>query len=303
MNTLRVYAFGRLRVAYAGGEAHRFPTRQAESLFGYLAMHAGADHSRDVRIEQVLGGYGDLKSARARLSTSLWRVRRTLVEAGAPADDFLITERDTVGLTGGATLWVDVSAFLDALQAAATADEPEQAWGEAVAFYQGELCEGLYHDWCLAERERLERLLLRTLGQMMSARAARGTLDEAIALGHRILERDPLREQVHRALMGYYYRAGNRAAAVRQYQRCCELLRAELDIAPMPETQALYLQITADKGVTPEASGPPLQEVLSHLRETVGGMERVAGQLSAAVALLEHLALSDGQNLGDRPKV
>ncbi len=301
MNVLRVYAFGRLRVSYADGDVCRFPSRQAESLFGYLALHAGADLPREVLIEQVLNDYTDLKSARARLSTALWRVRRTLLDAGAPADEYLVAERDTVGLTGGAALWVDMSAFLEALQAAATAENPERAWAQAVECYQGDLCEGLYHDWCLAERERLERLLLRTLGQMMVACGAREAFEEAIALGQRILARDPLREEIHRALMSYYYRLGSRTEAVRQYQRCRNLLRAELGIDPMPETQALYLQIGAGQDATAPGAHPPhLQEILTHLRDAVGGMERMTAQLSAAVSLLERLNFAEGQTLTGR---
>lgn len=304
MNVLRVYAFNRLRIVYADGDEFRFPTRQAESLFGYLALHAGADHPRDVLIEQVLGDYTDVKSARAQLSTALWRVRRTLADAGAPVEGYICAERDTIGLTGGATLWVDANAFVEALRDAATAEDPERAWAEAAALYQGELCMGLYHDWCLAERERLERLYLRTLGQMMAACGARGAYDEAAALGHRILACDPLREEIHRALMSCYYRMGNRAAAVRQYQRCRELLRAELGIDPMSETQALYLQITAGQmSAAQDARAGHLQEALAQLRETVGNMERMAGQLGLAVRLLENLAVNEGASLTRRPEV
>ncbi|GAB4448883.1 MAG: hypothetical protein Kow00120_19060 [Anaerolineae bacterium] len=301
MDVLRVYAFGRLRISYAGGAVQRFPTRQSESLFGYLALHAGADHPRDLLIEHVLGDYTDLKSARARLSTALWRVRRTLTEAGAPVDDYLSAGRDTVCLIDGATLWVDTNAFIEALQAAAADEHPERAWEEAVAYYTGDLCEGLYHDWCLAERERFERLLLRTLGQLMAACGAREAYDEAAALGRRILARDPLREEIHRALMSYSYRAGNRTEAVRQYQRCRDLLRSELGVDPMPETQALYLQISAGQQAAPQGAPPlPLQEVLTHLRDTMGSMERMTGQLTMAMSLLERLSTVEGQGLSRR---
>ncbi|MCZ7545557.1 MAG: bacterial transcriptional activator domain-containing protein [Anaerolineae bacterium] len=149
-----------------------------------------------------------------------------------PVDDYLSAGRDTVCLIDGATLWVDTNAFIEALQAAATDEHPERTWEEAVGYYTGDLCEGLYHDWCLAERERFERLLLRTLGQLMAACGAREAYDEAAALGRRILARDPLREEIHRALMSYSYRAGNRAEAVRRYQRCRDLLRSELGVDP-----------------------------------------------------------------------
>jgi DNA-binding SARP family transcriptional activator len=44
--------------------------------------------------------------------------------------------------------------------------------------------------------------------------------------------------------MRCYYQLGDRAAAIRQYQTCIKTLRQELGLAPMPETEKLYLQIT-----------------------------------------------------------
>jgi LuxR family maltose regulon positive regulatory protein len=47
----------------------------------------------------------------------------------------------------------------------------------------------------------------------------------------------------HRELMRCYYRQNDRAAAIRQYQACVRVLRDELGIGPMAETENLYLQI------------------------------------------------------------
>jgi hypothetical protein len=47
----------------------------------------------------------------------------------------------------------------------------------------------------------------------------------------------------HRELMRCYYRQNDRAAAIRQYRTCVRILRDELGIGPMPETENLYQQI------------------------------------------------------------
>jgi DNA-binding SARP family transcriptional activator len=43
--------------------------------------------------------------------------------------------------------------------------------------------------------------------------------------------------------MQCYYRQGDRAAAIRQYQVCAEVLREELGLSPSAETEALYVEI------------------------------------------------------------
>jgi DNA-binding SARP family transcriptional activator len=54
------------------------------------------------------------------------------------------------------------------------------------------------------------------------------------------LARDPLREEAHAVLIGAYGQAGTRSQVVRQYRRLCEVLRAELEVSPLPETDATY---------------------------------------------------------------
>jgi DNA-binding SARP family transcriptional activator len=58
-----------------------------------------------------------------------------------------------------------------------------------------------------------------------------------------ILSKDQYHESAHRGLMLCYYRLGDRASAVRQYQACAKILREELDLSPAPETGKLFLKI------------------------------------------------------------
>jgi DNA-binding SARP family transcriptional activator len=68
-----------------------------------------------------------------------------------------------------------------------------------------------------------------------------------VTTGEDILMRDPLREEVHRALMQCYWKMGRRSSAVGQFQRCARLLQSELQILPMPETISLYRQIIEER--------------------------------------------------------
>jgi DNA-binding SARP family transcriptional activator len=54
---------------------------------------------------------------------------------------------------------------------------------------------------------------------------------------------EPFRESLYRLLMRAHAGAGNRAEALRAYERCRRLLADELGVGPPPETEALYLDI------------------------------------------------------------
>jgi len=67
--------------------------------------------------------------------------------------------------------------------------------------------------------------------------------DEAIELCQRILDQDNCWERAYRNLMVAYHKLGDRGQVARAYQRCVETLREELDVAPAPETAALYARL------------------------------------------------------------
>jgi DNA-binding SARP family transcriptional activator len=68
-----------------------------------------------------------------------------------------------------------------------------------------------------------------------------------LSYGVRILQHDGARECTHRQMMRIYYLAGDRTAALRQYQRCVEALAEDLGVKPERRTVSLYEQICADQ--------------------------------------------------------
>jgi DNA-binding SARP family transcriptional activator len=109
--------------------------------------------------------------------------------------------------------------------------------------------EGYYEDWVLRERERLRNRYLYGLAFLMSAYHLKGNLEASLACGQKILQQEPLREEIHRAMMRLYFQAGQRAMAIQQYELCCAALKAELEITPMPETEMLFQRIVHHAGM------------------------------------------------------
>ena len=120
----------------------------------------------------------------------------------------------------------------------------------ATALYRGDFLGGFYLDgspafeqWALLERERLRTLAIAAYQQLVDQAATAGQLDAATAYAQRLLQLDPLHEPTHRQLMRLLAHAGQRSAALAQYETCRNLLASELDVTPDEMTTALYERI------------------------------------------------------------
>ncbi len=105
---------------------------------------------------------------------------------------------------------------------------------------------GVDDEWVLRERERLQRRQVDALERLVHASVRRGAWLDAIRDVQAIVELDGLYEDAHRQLMRLYLLTGQRAQALRQYDRCRALLRHDLSIVPTRATQELYRSIAAD---------------------------------------------------------
>jgi DNA-binding SARP family transcriptional activator len=265
-------------------------------LLAFVALQRGRPVSRDV-IAATLWADGGDATCRRRLNTTLWRLR-THLEDDLPAGTFIRGDRSSV-MVVPAAVEVDVSRFEDAADVgdrAATSTsaplEPDSVarLQDAVATYRGDLMEGSYDDWVIQARERLLARYLEALGQLLYWYVDRGDVPAAIATGHRLLERDPLREDVHRVLIRCFGRIGAPSRAIAQYRTCRALLDEQLGLEPMPETTAALTTVLGrTDGLDHQPStgaGRPSPSVLDQLHEL---RERVAGMADAIDTTIEQL--------------
>ena len=153
----------------------------------------------------------------------------------------------------------------------------------AVELYRGDFLVGFnlhdsrrFEEWALLERERLQRLAVDALDELIDAdlraRRYRAGIDHAAHL----LRLDPLREDAHRQLMLMYARTGQRHAALLHYQTCRKILRDELEVEPAPETIQLAQRLKAAEAERP---GPLPIELTPFIgRETE--LRQIADRLS-----------------------
>lgn len=251
--------FGTGQASFSGRPLPGFPHQQPTLLLCYLLLNRHRPHPRE-HLAAVFWGEYPTRTSRKYLRNALWRVRHLLESVGAPADEYLSVDDDSVSFSRSDRYWLDVETFEQTTtryqETRGQELTPEEAvqLEEVVELYTSDLLVGVYEDWCIVERQRLNLLYLSTLGKLMVFHDHNGDYDQGLAYGQRILSYDNTREMVHRRMMRLYWQAGDRATALAQYKLCAQILHENLGIAPLEQTTQLYRQIKYGQ-YTPSAWG------------------------------------------------
>jgi predicted ATPase/DNA-binding SARP family transcriptional activator len=130
--------------------------------------------------------------------------------------------------------------------------------------------------WLDAHRADIDRTALDAADVAARAAGDAGDHRRAAAIAQRVLDRAPLDERGHRLLIRALAEDGDRAGAVRAYERCRTLLAEELGIDPSPETVGVYLGMLRDQPAGSPARLPaPRTPFFGRARER----ETLAGEL------------------------
>jgi DNA-binding SARP family transcriptional activator len=313
MSTMRIRLFGKFDVQKGNEQASGFEARKVQELFSYLLLHRGTPNPR----EAVAGAlWVDSPAAQCKkyLRQALWQLQSGLDNFITHDDGKLLdASPETLQLKLAADSWLDVAVFESAYKCVEGLNGQDLDPGQvseletATGLYGEGLMQGFYSDWCLLERERLHTFYLTLLDKLSGYCEAHRKLESGISYAARILEHEPACERTHRKLMRLHYRAGDRTAALRQYDRCVASLRDELGVRPSRRTLSLWEQIKSDQAQVPEllpSSTPPsnftydashsatesstsLREMLDRLKRMGATLSEMQAQLSRDIQLIE----------------
>ena len=248
MSKLALRLLGAPEITRDGEPVGGFRSNKARALLFYVAV-SGRSNSR-ARLAALLWGDLPQENADANLRKTLTNLRRI-------AAPHLTITRYSVALNDENPLRLDVREFEAAFETTLAGDDPD-AIKSAVALYRGDFLDGFYvrqapefEAWQLAERYRLREQMAVALQALAEQEAEQGHYAAAIAHAQRLLEMEPLREDVHRLLMALFAQNGQRAQALAQYERVTHVLAEELAVEPGEKTAALFEEIRDSRFVTP----------------------------------------------------
>jgi len=260
---LRVYLLGPPVVQWAD-QPLGIPRRQTRALLYRLA----ADLEPIPRAHLCFLFWPDIPESKSRrnLSFLLSHLRR-----GLPAPDLLLTLDDRIGLDPE-QVWSDTVAFERLCEASHGETRfLQETWflevlQQAVNLRRGPFLAGFslpgspeFEAWASLEGQVWERKYLEALSGLIEAYTARSEYGDAIACAQRYLATDDLAEDVHRRLIELYAAAGDRRAAVQQFERCAIILERELSVSPLPETRAAYEAAVEGRPLPLQPGVPPYE--------------------------------------------
>jgi DNA-binding SARP family transcriptional activator len=260
----------------------------------YLLLFRGRPHNREVLADALWGEVAAMQS-RKYLRQTLWQLHGSM-ERGPGRPSLLLADAEWIQVNPVFPLWLDTAELESAL--ARTRDTPGEeiddlsfaALTRVVQLYRGELLAGWYQDWCVYERERFKAIYLAVLEKLLAYCEAHGRAEEGLEYGRMILGQDHAHERTHRRMMRLHWLAGDRTAAIRQFDRCVAYLRTELGVEPAESTLALYETIRRPPGpASQDATDGDGRDpaVLATLRELRGTLAQSTSLLDRLLRLLK----------------
>ena len=124
--------------------------------------------------------------------------------------------------------------------AAGDLDEAKAAAALAASLVRQPFLPGEEGTWVEEKRREFADVRGRALSVLADACLRSGDAPEAAKWAEQTIALEPFRETGYRRLMEAHVAAGNRAEALRVYERCRRLLAEELGAYPSPETESIY---------------------------------------------------------------
>lgn len=249
---IEVQFFGSFRFRVKGRQLPLLPGEKVNALLAYLLYY----HQKPVHREILLSkfwGYTSPSSARKSLNVAIYTLRQHL-NGFIPGMEFLQYYNDNYSINPELDVLTDVDQFLSNWhkgRAAEASHGPQEAleyYKTATALYQGDFLEDMhYEEWCELERDNLKETYLILLDRLGTYFLQEKAFNMAGKVYRIMLEKDGCLENIHRKLILCYYQLGLRDKAIRQYYKCAEVLRKELNIEPSSSTKELFQLIIKEE--------------------------------------------------------
>lgn len=246
---LQIYLLGSFRLLVKGSPVSNaaWQKRKAKLLVQILALRPAHELHREELIE-ILFTEIDGKTANANFYRVLHSARKALEpnRFSYASSGYLITDGEQIKLTANG-LWIDAEEFEQKARAGLKTDN-QSLLESAAELYKGDLLsDAPFEAWTTAKREGFRMLFHLVLRRLATAAENQNDAEDAHYWLDKILRHEPADETAHRAKIRLYAGQGDTTLALRQYEKCREVLKRELSVKPDNETERLRQKILAAK--------------------------------------------------------
>lgn len=233
----RIQLFGALRATTYTGDDLLPRSRRARFMFAYLCLARGKPVSR-MRIATLLWDHVPEAQARASLRQAL----SELVSPRTSVEKLVTVTRETLALDVE-KCWIDALAVLALL----VERVPDEAHYDLLKNVSGTFLDDLYgisnscDDWLVTQRTFFEDRIREVHERRLAHLASEGAAPQArVQAARELIEFDSTHERGWQVLMKALVEVGDRAQAIKEYQRCREIFGRVLQIEPSIEIRSLH---------------------------------------------------------------
>jgi DNA-binding SARP family transcriptional activator len=244
---LEVRLLGAVEVILDGHRLGAFNNLRLQRFLALITLRRDLQHRSRLAFE--LWPDSNERQARTNLRKLLHEFRHSLPDIG----EFVEIDNEIVRWIPIGPSEVDVLRFREAI-----------AVGDlelAARLYSGDLLPACYDDWVLDERARLRAEAYGAFVRLTEEAAGHDDHNATIKHAQRVIDLEPTDEAAVRIQMEAHLALGDRAAALRSYHRCAEVLDRDLGVAPGEAIRAMYRQLRAGTEGREEVRGEDLAPV------------------------------------------
>lgn len=250
--SLRINSFGNLRLWRGKSEIgdKEWPRKKALELFLLLLIHRGKYLSRE-QLYNYLWPEDDGETAARNFKVALNALKMALEPDRKPREEsfFIIKNRSNYSFNEESGYIFDAEEFEQLIEEGnAQQDRTVQMdlYRSAIELYHGDFMADIFYvDWITDERERLQKIFLRTVDKLANYYYAIEDNEEALKMADLLLANDLCWEPAYLLKMKVYQRLNQRFIAIKIYQQCKQVLDRELNVLPMPEIEKLYRNLVS----------------------------------------------------------
>ncbi|WP_052890450.1 AfsR/SARP family transcriptional regulator [Thermogemmatispora carboxidivorans] len=247
---LYITCFGRLTVRrlHAQGPLIQLcRNSKGQAILRYLLAQPQQQASIDMLMADLWPDE-ERETSRHKLQIAVSALRASLnreqIQSGG---GYILYKEQTYLLNPAASFITDVAEFRRLFATGRQASDSAvtaRCYEQACKLYSGPfLTEDLYAEWSFLTREELARVYHQMCTWLAEYALQRSDAEAALTWASLLLKLDHYDEEAYRKMMRAHSLGGRRNEVLRCYRQCCQTLREELGLEPLPETQRLFEQL------------------------------------------------------------